>query len=122
GPTADMSVSVSGDADPIVAGGTLTYTVAARNLGPMRAQQVAVLVVLPPGMRFRSAVPSVGTVRTPRVGEPGPVLWRIGSRVGGGEATLAREARGLTRAGRAPSASALITSNSADPEPSNDAA
>ena len=52
---ADLSIAKSDDVDPIVAGNTLTYTVAVTNAGPDAATTVSVTDTLPAGVTFASA-------------------------------------------------------------------
>ena len=51
---ADLSIAKSDDVDPIVAGGTLTYTVTVTNAGPSDAVNVVVTDTLPAGVTFVS--------------------------------------------------------------------
>lgn len=53
-PGADLSVSKSDDADPVMAGDTLIYTVQVDNAGPLDATGVVVTDTLPAGVTFVS--------------------------------------------------------------------
>lgn len=52
--SADLSISKSDSADPVLAGSNLTYTVTVENLGPDPAQNVVVSDTLPAGVTFVS--------------------------------------------------------------------
>ncbi|MFZ5876473.1 MAG: DUF11 domain-containing protein [Nitrospirota bacterium] len=58
---ADMSITKSDAPDPVVVGGTLTYTMTVTNNGPNNATGVTVTDSLPAGVTFTSATPSQGT-------------------------------------------------------------
>ena len=58
-PSADLSVTKSGPAT-VTAGGSVTYTVDAENLGPSDAANVSVVDTLPAGVTFVSVTPSNG--------------------------------------------------------------
>jgi uncharacterized repeat protein (TIGR01451 family) len=71
---ADIRVSKSvSDPTPAV-GSNVTFTIAAKNLGPNAATGVQVRDVLPAGLAFVSATPSAGTTYTAGTG-----LWNIGN-------------------------------------------
>ncbi|GAB4185553.1 MAG: hypothetical protein Tsb002_09400 [Wenzhouxiangellaceae bacterium] len=53
-PTADLSITKVDNADPVVAGDPLSYTVTVNNAGPQAAQNVIVNDVLPTGVTFVS--------------------------------------------------------------------
>jgi uncharacterized repeat protein (TIGR01451 family) len=53
-PEADLSITKTDDADPIVAGNTLVYTVSINNAGPEDATNVVVTDTLPAGVTFDS--------------------------------------------------------------------
>jgi len=52
--SADLSVSKSGDPDPVTAGQMLTYTIIVSNAGPSDAANVVATDTLPPGVTFVS--------------------------------------------------------------------
>jgi uncharacterized repeat protein (TIGR01451 family) len=79
---ADIRVRKSvSDPTPAV-GANVTFTIAARNLGPNDATGVQVRDLLPAGLAFVSATPSQGSYT------PGTGVWDIGSLVLGATATL----------------------------------
>ena len=55
GGIADLSISKSDSPDPVVPGGSVTYTVTVTNLGPAAASDVVVSDPLPPGTSYVSA-------------------------------------------------------------------
>jgi uncharacterized repeat protein (TIGR01451 family) len=57
-PTADLSITKTGNPNPVVTKGTLTYTLTVANAGPVTANQVTVHDTLPPGVTFVSAAGS----------------------------------------------------------------
>jgi uncharacterized repeat protein (TIGR01451 family) len=61
GPSANLSVEKSDDADPVISGAELTYTVEIRNLGPDPATDVAMTDNLPGPVDRVSVTPSAGT-------------------------------------------------------------
>src|SRR5207244_974864 len=53
--SADLGITKSDSPDPVIAGGTLTYTLTVSNAGPSTASNVTVTDTLPPGVTFQSA-------------------------------------------------------------------
>ncbi len=60
----DMEVSLSADADPVLAGEALTYTITVTNRGPDDAQSVRIVDTFPQDALFISADAGEGTVNT----------------------------------------------------------
>ena len=56
-PTADLSLAMIGQPDPVVTGNFVTYTLSVTNFGPATANTVALTNTLPPGVTFISATP-----------------------------------------------------------------
>jgi uncharacterized repeat protein (TIGR01451 family) len=54
-PSADLSITKTGNPDPVMAGSVLTYTITAKNDGPSDATGVSVNDTLPSGLTFKSA-------------------------------------------------------------------
>src|SRR6185503_19076196 len=79
GPPTDMSVTKSDAPDPVVAGSTLTYTLAARNLSTVTATAVTLTDTLPGSVSFISATPSAGSCSF----SAGTVTCPLGSVAGG---------------------------------------
>ncbi|MDH5237837.1 MAG: hypothetical protein OEW85_09520, partial [Acidimicrobiia bacterium] len=57
----DVGITITDDADPIEAGGTLSYTVDVVNNGPGDAEATEAVIMLPPGVTFVSASPDQGS-------------------------------------------------------------
>src|SRR3989442_1494243 len=53
--SANLSITKSDSPDPVLAGGTLTYTLSVSNAGPRTAPHVSVTGALPAGVTFQSA-------------------------------------------------------------------
>ena len=113
--SADLSISKSDDADPVIAGTDLTYTLVVTNDGPSDATNVVVTDPLPAGTSFVSADGGGSE-------SAGTVTWNLGALADGATATLhvtvhvdqARTA-GLSN-------TAGVTSDVSDPDGSNDEA
>ncbi|MGP0069504.1 MAG: hypothetical protein ACLQGP_38640 [Isosphaeraceae bacterium] len=58
----DLSVSIAEGPAPALAGGDLTYTITADNLGPSTAQSVVLTLPIAPGLSFVSASNGAGSV------------------------------------------------------------
>jgi uncharacterized membrane protein YgcG len=113
--TADLAVELSESTDPVVVGGTLTYTAAVRNLGPNTG--AAHLVVTLTGGTVRGVSPPASATcgNTPTV-----VSCDFGTVANAAAATFTIEVN-TTAAGTA-SASATIGYGGADPVSSNNSA
>ncbi|MCX7423126.1 MAG: hypothetical protein NT013_26815 [Planctomycetia bacterium] len=61
-PTADLKVTKTDDADPVIAGQTLTYTLTIKNLSGAIANNVTATDPLPAGVTFQSVSSTQGTV------------------------------------------------------------
>jgi len=71
---ADLAVTKSDLPDPVVTGGSLTYTINVSNGGPNAAASVVMTDVIPAGTTFQSLVPPAGwSCATPPVGSTGTV-------------------------------------------------
>lgn len=57
-PTADLSLSMIGQPDPVLSGNFVTYTLNVTNLGPATANIIALTNTMPPGVTFISASPA----------------------------------------------------------------
>jgi len=72
--SADLTITKTAPPGPIVAGSTLTYSIAATNNGPSAATDVMIDDPLPAAVTFLAATPSTGgTCMTPAVGSTGTV-------------------------------------------------
>lgn len=109
---ADLSVTKSVDNPSPTNGSAVTYTVLARNSGPGNATNVVVTDLLPGGITFVSATPSVGTY------DPATGRWVVGTLNGNATATLTLVgnyvANGLTVVNTATATSDLPDPNPAD--------
>ena len=110
-----MAVAIQSAPEPVAVGGTVTYTVTARNRGPHDADAVTVRIVLGSHLSFLSATASRGTCE----GAPA-VTCAIGS-VAPGEQV---EVTVLARAAATGVASSTATAHGTDvdPNPSDNAA
>ncbi len=123
--TADLSVTKTDNPDPILAGGTLTYTLTVTNAGPNTATNAVLTDPLPGGTTFVSmAAPPAGwTCITPAVGGTGVISCSTPSFV---VATRTFTLVVKADAGLAPHAVldnvATITSTSVDTNPNNNRA
>jgi uncharacterized repeat protein (TIGR01451 family)/uncharacterized delta-60 repeat protein len=85
-PAADLVVTLSGSANPVVVGSNLTYTIVVTNFGPASATDVLVTDSLPPTVTLVSAVASQGGPATPN--GIGQVTCNFGTLAKDGVATL----------------------------------
>jgi uncharacterized repeat protein (TIGR01451 family) len=83
-PVADLSVTKTDSPDPVLVGGTLTYTLSAHNDGPSGATGVTVTDTLPAGVTYQSATPSQGSCSQ----ASGTVTCNLGALANGGTATV----------------------------------
>ncbi len=76
----DLSIEKSDDIDPIIQGGTLTYTVVASNAGPSVANSIVIYDELDPNVTFVSASDG-GFINTDPLDDvpDGAVQWNVGS-------------------------------------------
>ena len=113
-PSADLSVSISGDAEMVPVGGTLTLTATVSNAGPSIATNVIATVTLPSGLTL---VSTSGCDNDP-VGAPTCLLGDIAS---GAFETAYFQATVDVGASGTLSASIAVTSDVADPTPGDSA-
>jgi uncharacterized repeat protein (TIGR01451 family) len=78
-PTADLAVGIAAVPNPVLIGGTLTYTVSLTNNGPSPATLITVTNVLPDSVQIKSITVSGGT--TSILGDV--VLWTLPSLAAG---------------------------------------
>jgi uncharacterized repeat protein (TIGR01451 family) len=89
--SADLSVTVADQADPVIAGNDVVYTVTAHNAGPSDASGVTLNDVMPPGTTFVSATQTSGpgfTLTEPPVGGIGTISATIGTFADGATAAF----------------------------------
>jgi uncharacterized repeat protein (TIGR01451 family) len=77
---ADLAITKADSPDPVISGGTLTYTLTITNNGPSDAAGVSVDDMIPAGTTFASARATQGSYAAP--------TWTIGNLANGGSAVL----------------------------------
>ncbi|HYE12825.1 MAG TPA: LamG-like jellyroll fold domain-containing protein, partial [Pyrinomonadaceae bacterium] len=116
--SADLSVSKTESADPVLVGSQVTYTVKVTNNGFVAATGVTMTDTLPAGLGFVSAATSQGSVTSaPPAGSSGQVVVALGNISVGATATVT-----ITVTANEPGAftdSATAAGNEADHEPGN---
>jgi uncharacterized repeat protein (TIGR01451 family) len=115
-PVANLSVSKTDSADPILVGSNLTYTIIVTNLGPSTATSVTVSDPLPAGVTFVTNTTSQGTASE----AGGVVTATLGTLTNGGVATLSVVVT-PTAAGAITNTTS-VTSSETDPVPANNSA
>jgi uncharacterized repeat protein (TIGR01451 family) len=112
---ADLALAKTvSDSTPNV-GDTITYTVLLSNSGPDAATNVAVTDLLPAGLTFVTATPSLGKYNS------GTGLWSVGTLAGGSNATLIIDAQVTSPAARTNTAT-ITHSDQFDPDTANNTA
>ncbi len=118
GDPADLSVTLSDDADPVHVRGTVTYTAAYANAGPSSAPNATLDLTLPAGLQFMSSVPGEpecsGDGQTVKCG-----LGDLAASTGG---TLTVTAQALPRTKGLQSASAKVRAEASDTDLSDNTA
>ena len=121
--SADMIVSKFAGPGPVPAGGDLTYTITVSNNGPSDGQSIILSDTVPVGTTFVSfTAPAGWATTTPPVGGTGTVTSTISSFAGGSPAavfTLVVHVPPATPPGSLISNTAIVSSATADPNPSN---
>jgi uncharacterized repeat protein (TIGR01451 family) len=114
-PSADVGVTKAVDnASPSV-GDLVTFVVGASNVGPSPVTSLVVTDLLPAGLTFQSATPSVGTY------DSGTGAWSIGSLAVSASATLTLTAQ-VNTAGALVNTVTRASQTEADQNPANDQA
>jgi uncharacterized repeat protein (TIGR01451 family) len=123
---ADISLSMSGSPNPVVAGTSLTYKAVISNIGPSRARTVVLNEVLAPGANFGSTSISNGGSGTCAqvVGAPSNVQCQLNDLDPGQSVTVYTQ---VAVASSVPQGATLVTTGSAstsssDPNPANNSA
>ncbi len=112
--TADLVVTKTSSANTVTVGSNVTFTIQVVNSGPSVSQNVRITDVLPAGLTFQSATPSVGTYNQTTG------LWTIGTLNNGANATLTVVATAATAGAVINTATA--TSDTTDPNTTNSTA
>ncbi len=114
--SADLNLTKSVDRNgPTAAQPDVTFTLVAENLGPSTATATTVQDLLPAGMIFLSATPSLGSYN------PVTGAWALGDLAPSTRATLAIRVR-ITDFTSSITNTATLSSSTADPLPSNNSA
>ncbi|TMD19320.1 MAG: DUF11 domain-containing protein, partial [Chloroflexi bacterium] len=111
---ADVGVTKTASSGTVVVGSPVSYTVTALNAGPSDATGVEVSDLLPAGLAFVSASPSVGTY------DSTTGVWTIGSLPSGTSSTLVLIAT-VTGTGTITNSATKSAENEIDPNLSNNA-
>ncbi|CAM3715836.1 hypothetical protein [Nocardioides zeicaulis] len=113
---ADVSITKTASADPVTAGGEVTYTLTARNSGPSTAADVQVVDTLPSGVTYLSSTPSSGSCSV----AAGTLTCLVGNLPSGASATVSVVVR-VPADSDAPAVTnvARVTSTTSDPDLSN---
>jgi virginiamycin B lyase len=119
--TADLSVSIAAPAQT-ASGTQLTYTINVNNAGPGTATGVTVNVPTPAGTTFSSVQASGARIMSPAPGTTGTVSAAFGSMAPGGAGRFLVTVNVLAASGTSLSATATVTSTSADPNTANNTA
>jgi uncharacterized repeat protein (TIGR01451 family) len=85
--SADLTVTIADDPDPVATGQVVTYHVDVHNAGPQLATGVSLSDDLPPGVTFGEARPNTGTCSRPDAG--GVVNCSLADLAVGADATVA---------------------------------
>ena len=120
--SSDLSISMSAAPSPVGPGGTETYTITVTNNGPDTAHTVSVTTAVPTSTTFVSfASPSGWTASTPAAGGAGTVSATIPQLGHGDSATFSFDVRvnDATLDGAVLTADGAVTSDTSDPDTSN---
>ena len=112
---ADLSITKTDSADPVIAGTDLTYTLVATNIGPADATGVIVTDPLPVGTSFVWADGG-------GIGSGGTVTWNLGGLANGATAMLHVTVHVDSGRTTALSNTATVAGNQTDTDPTNDSA
>ncbi len=118
GDPADLSVSLSDDADPIHVNGTVTYTATYANAGPSSAPGTTLVLTLPPGLSLVSSAPGEPVCS----GDGQTVKCAMGDLSSSAGGTVTVTARALPRAKGPQSVSAKVRAEASDTDLSNNSA
>lgn len=122
--SADLSLTKVDTPDPVTAGGTLIYDVAASNEGPDDATSAVMNDPLPAGTTFQSLAPPAGWLcATPAPGTNGTVSCTAASfPVGTAQFTITVAVAAGTANGTVLANTATVASATPDPNPGNESA
>ncbi|MCL2337788.1 MAG: hypothetical protein FWC60_10240, partial [Firmicutes bacterium] len=117
GTSADLAIIKSGDANPVQGGSQLTYTLVAMNFGPDDAQNVVITDILPFDLSGAQYSRDDGVTWQPWTGS-----YQIGTLMNGDSVTLLIRATVRSSATGALTNTAVLNSNTPDPNPNNNSA
>lgn len=112
--TADLLITSTESADPVVSGAMLSYSIVVRNDGPDPALDVVVTDPLGVGTLFGSASVSQGSFTAPPVGQIGTVSASLGTIPSGQQATVTVTTTVTANGGSVVSNTATAVTSSAD--------
>jgi uncharacterized repeat protein (TIGR01451 family) len=115
-PTSDMAVGLVASPEPVVLGGTVTYTMSVTNNGPSPASGIVVTNLLPASMAILSAKASQGSLTV----SSNVVICSLGSLAAGAHASAVITATATTEGSFV--AVANVTANQLDPISNNNTA
>ena len=112
---ADLEVTKSDDSDPIVPGGTLTYTIVVTNNGPSDASDVVLIDTLPAGVEYVSHTTPAGVTCT----VTGAVICTKANMDAGHSNTMTITVEVVADAGSTLTNTATVDANENDPDTGN---
>ncbi len=115
-PGADLALGMTAQPEPVIVGGSLTYTITVTNRGPSSAKNVTVTHLLPSSVIFVSVVSSQGTCSQ----SAGLVTGNLGTLATGAGATVT--VVGMPSIAGTVSSTASVNSSEPDPDTSNNSA
>ncbi|MFP5245583.1 MAG: hypothetical protein ACLGH0_02730, partial [Thermoanaerobaculia bacterium] len=115
-PDADLSTTNSDSPDPVLPGGTITYTQTATNGGPNAAENATFSETLPASVGFQSiAAPAGWTCATPAIGASGTITCSIASFASGTTANFTVTVEVLASSGTIANTT-VVDSDTYDPD------
>ncbi|TFH10031.1 MAG: DUF11 domain-containing protein, partial [Candidatus Atribacteria bacterium] len=112
----DLAVTKTASSGVVPVGGTLTYTITARNNGPGAATGVTVTEPIPVGTTYVSAIAGQGSY------DPAIGLWTVGGLAAGASSILTLNVLVGEAAGPTVANTACISGGQSDPNPANNCA
>jgi len=119
--SADLSLTNSGPSS-VISGGTITYTITVKNLGPDTALSLSMTDSTPAGTTFASVTASGGSCTAPPVGGTGTVTCVLASQPKGATLTVSLVLNVTAQPGATIKDVATVTSGSSDPSAANNSA
>jgi uncharacterized repeat protein (TIGR01451 family) len=116
---ADLSVSISDSADPVLAGDVFTYTITVSNAGPSPATAVQLRNRLPQSVQFVASFPGTPTCVLQATGSFADVACQLGTIAPGASRTVSADVRAGSSSQRLVD-EAWVTAHSLDGDPLDD--